>query len=137
MANLTITATNVQLNADSIPSFGIAGETLAPGQTVYLKSSDRRWWKARAGSTVDLAESLAIVVTNATEGSQVCLCGAGSLAVGTILTLNTAYVLSATSGLICPIGDLVAGNWTTIIGIPRSTSILKLMMTPQRFQVPA
>ncbi len=136
MANLTITAANVVLTADSVPFYGTAGETLVQGQPVYYRDSDLRWWKAESGDTVAKAQATAIVVTPAVAGGQVGLCGTGSLSLGAILTLNTLYVLSATNGLICPIADLVATDWVTLIGVPKSTSVLQLTINPLRFQIP-
>ena len=48
----------------------------------------------------------------------------GELSVGANLTVGEILVLSATAGKICPRADLVTGNLLSIIGAPKSTSLL-------------
>lgn len=135
MANLTITAANVIPTADSIPGFGVAGEAITAGQPIYLRTSDQKWIRGESGDTQAKAESVAIAITSAVSGGQVGYVSGGSLSVGAILTVKTLYVLSATTGLICPIADLVATDWVTLIGVPKSTSVLQLTLLPLRYQI--
>lgn len=136
MANLTITTASVELSDDSVPQFGVAGEPLSAGQTVRLNSADRRWYKAISSSVVGSSESTAIVILGAATGGQIGLCLGGSYVVGATLALNTLYVVSATVGLICPIVDLVTGNWVSPLFVSKSTTVGQLILKPLKFQIP-
>lgn len=136
MANLTITAANVSMTNSTEVDVGIAGEALTPGQPVYLDESTDKWMKAESGDLQAKAKAGRIVMTPAAANARVLLASDGIVNIGATVVPNTVYVLSATSGLLCPLADLVATDWVTIIGIANSTSTLKLTIDPQGYQTP-
>jgi hypothetical protein len=118
MANLVITAANVQPTEDTVPQFGFAGEALTAGQAVYLAEADQQWYLAEAGDIAAKAESTGITFTNAAVGARVGVCVGGSLIVGATLVPKTLYVLSNTAGAICPFEDLIGEDWVTPLFVP-------------------
>lgn len=134
MANLIITVESVL--APELPArlpIGIAGESLIRGQLVYLKS-DGRWWKTTATTAEESGNGLGptnirIAMSDCSINQSVILLDPGQrYTVGATLTLGTLYVLSATSGLICPNTDLVTTNYFTPLGYPYNS--LKLNFNP-------
>ena len=131
MASLTITVASV-LHPASSPrlSLNIAGEALLRGQVVYL-AADSKWYKAIASGTAiqagngEASSKIRIAMADVSTGQLVPLLEPGQqYTVGATLTLNVLYVLSATSGLICPNTDLVTGNRFTPLGYATTTAIL-------------
>lgn len=106
---------------DKVTVAGTAGETLAAGNLVYLKSSDSRWWKTAAGtaSTVENVP-LGIAQGSGTAGSSIT---GGVLVKGVDanqsgLSTNTIYYASNTSGAL----SSSAGTKKVVIGISLSTT---------------
>ena len=54
---------------------------------------------------------------------------------GATLTNGIAYYVSQNAGAIAPVADIGSGNYATVIGIARSTTILNLNPTPSGIQV--
>lgn len=134
MANLSITAANVSMTADTVEEVGIAGEALTPGQPVYFNPLASKWLKAEAGDTEAKAQAQRITLTSAALNARVLLAAGGKVNIGATVVRNTVYVVSQTSGLLCPLADLATDDWVTIVGIADTTSTLKLMLLPQGYQ---
>lgn len=49
---------------------GVAGETLAPGDPVYLKAADSRWWKTDASAAATMSNHPALAVSTAASGGD-------------------------------------------------------------------
>jgi predicted transcriptional regulator len=117
MADLTITAASVlKSTGEVIDKTQIAGETITPGQAVYLKSTDKRVYKAQADGTAEEATVLGIAQTGAAAGQRVYVQTGGEIAIGATIVVTTEYVVSATAGGIAPRTDLVTGNRYSRIG---------------------
>lgn len=129
MADLTQTTANVVTHATSKNQLdvGVAGEALSEGMPVY-KASDQKWYKAIASDTsVKAGEySIRITATPSAPDGKVVLQKEGDIELGATLTVGETYVVSATSGKICPIGDLVSTNYVTYLGIATTTAKLTL-----------
>lgn len=119
MAALTITTSSV------VPVSGdfdkvIAGEAITPGQSVYLKSSDGKWYKAQCDGTADEAGATdcGIAVGQAAAAGQYF----GVARDGAVVTLGTGtagvgYYIGATAGALNPYADLVSTNKVTHIAV--------------------
>lgn len=123
MADVTMTATAVK-KADNNAKVETAysAEAIAIGDAVYMNTSSK-WAKADADlAATDEVRGLALnsvsgadqPVTVITEGNLTC----------DGLTKGTPYFLSTGAGKICPIADLLAGDYVTFIGIATSTTNL-------------
>ncbi len=129
MANLTITAANVGIASSSRVRAVVTGEAITHAQPVYLNAADGKYYKADANASVTAAAASAISVTSASAADQyIVIVEADDTLVnlGSTLTVGETYVVSATAGAICPIGDLTTGSYPCILGVATTTALLKL-----------
>lgn len=122
MANLTITAANVGVGDGTFLQLIDVGEAVTIVQPVYL-SADGKWYKANANSR-DAAAARGVTFGKAAANGKCYVLVFGEIKLGAILTAGVQYAVSATSGLICPVGDLVAGKWQRILGVAKDTETL-------------
>jgi hypothetical protein len=126
MANLTQTPANVgvgDLKSKLRPVTG--GEAITQGMPV-LESSGK-WYQADANVQAS-SQATAIAQTACTgDGASFIISeGAGALInLGATLTVGETYVVSRTKGAICPIGDLVAGDYPCVLGTATTTALIK------------
>ena len=127
MADLSITAANVIADSSARLRTGTAGATITAGQIVYLDPTDNRYKLADCDSATAAVRSPAgMALHGALSGQPLTIAEGGPVALGAILTAGVAYYLSPTAGGVCPVADLSAGDYPTILGIASSTSVLKL-----------
>lgn len=127
MADLAITAANVLAGAGAAVSRGVAGATVTAGQTVYLDTADGKWKLADNNSaTATVRTPGGIALNGASDGQPLAVLTQGPITIGAALTAGVAYYLSDTPGGICPVADLGAGEYPTVIGIASSTTVLKV-----------
>ena len=125
MADLTITAANVGVAADSARVRVVqVGEAVTQGQPGYLSAG--KYYQADADNTAATAAATGIFLTAAGIDGYAVFATGGSILIGATLTLGELYVVSATKGGIAPIGDLTSGDYTTVLGVASSTSALTL-----------
>lgn len=123
MADLTQTPGNVKLVAGTAALVGTAGESLTQGQPAYEASG--KWFRCDANDTAVKANCRVIVLTPAALDEQVVLARAGSeVNLGATLAVGTVYAVSANVGAIAPVADLTTGDYVTILGVAKSTSVL-------------
>jgi hypothetical protein len=67
-----------------------------------------------------------MAMNNAAANQPLVVVPAGDVNVGTALTAGTTYYLSPVAGGICPLADVLTGDSPVIVGIARSTSVLRL-----------
>lgn len=65
-----------------------------------------------------------MAVNSGSLNQPAAVCTSGSVAYGAILTAGETYCVGAAAGGLCPIGDLGAGEFSTIIGQATTTSNL-------------
>lgn len=125
MANLTITAANVLAGTGSSVVNGTAGATITAGQVVYRDSSTHTFKLADANSaTAEVRSPLGIALNGASSGQPLAVLTGGDITIGATVTAGVAYYLSATAGGICPVADLTTGDYPTVIGIAKSTTVI-------------
>ena len=135
MADLSITS--ISLEAGSFAkSDKNMGEVAALGDVCYLSTADGELYKADANDS-SKRSAIALLLTPGTDGGVAVYARAGAkVNVGSGLTKNTIYVVSANAaGKIAPLADLASGDFTHIVGIAESTSILQLMLTETDIEV--
>jgi len=127
MANLTITAANVGISGTTtrIKSV-IVSESVTQGQSVYYDTATNKYTRALSGDVVAKADAKGIVLTPAGIDGQCVIAIGGLVNLGATLSVGEIYVVSATVGLIAPIGDLTTGHFVTILGVAASASDLDL-----------
>lgn len=139
MADLSITAANVLSSANAAPvkSYNY-GATITAGQIVYLDSNNK--WQltdADASSAGNNANSIVGVALVGGANNQPGVVATRDVyfTPGATLTNGIAYYASRNAGALCPVADVGAGNYATVIGIARSTTILNLNPTPSGITV--
>lgn len=125
MANLTITAANVLAGSNATTRQGTAGATITAGQVVYFDDTTSTYKLADCNSATAAVRSPAgIALNGASSGQPLMVLTGGDITIGATLTAGVAYYLSGTAGGICPVADLIAGDYPTVLGIAKSTSVL-------------
>lgn len=131
MADLSITAANVVRGTDSTISTGIAGATITAGQAVYLDTANNRYKLAdNNGASALVRTPVGIALHGASAGQPLTILTGGDVTIGATLTAGVAYYLSDTPGGICPVADLLTGEYPTLIGIAKSTTVLDVNIQP-------
>jgi hypothetical protein len=127
MADLTITAANVVAGDNASIVRGTAGAALTAGQVVYQDAADGRFKLADNNSATAAVRSPdGIALHAAASGQPVAVIKGGDLTIGATLTAGVAYYLSDTPGGICPVADLASGEYSSIIGIAESASVMSV-----------
>jgi hypothetical protein len=127
MADISITAASVVAGANASTQSGTAGETIAAGKLVYLDSTARKFKLADSNSaTVEARTPLGVALNTASLDQPLVIQKAGLITIGGTLTAGLAYYMSDTPGGMCPVADVGAGEYATILGIATSTTVLDL-----------
>lgn len=127
MADLVITEANMLPATGSVVQDATAAVAVAIGKSVYFDETTNKWSLADANGTAITAGSggCGIATSGAAGNNQVFKkWSQGSLAFGAILTVGQIYCVSRAAGMICPYGDLIAGDYVTILGVATTTSNL-------------
>lgn len=112
MAELTITAANVQIETaiSSVRSIQY-GETITEGEWLY-KKTDGKWWLASCDLTAVEAKAQCCALEAGVLDDFRTAIFAGEFDQGAAL-VNEAYVLGTTPGAVMPIADLSMGDFIT------------------------
>lgn len=135
MADLIVTPANVLAQAGSTKSEGIAGESITAGETIYKASATGKIMKADASDEAG-SKALGVALNNAALNQPVDFVTAGKLTAGAAVDVGTVYAVSATAGGICPVDDLVAEDYVTILGVGVNATTINLTIIPSGVQIP-
>jgi hypothetical protein len=125
MADISITAANVIAGADAVKETRLAGATVTAGQVVYLAAATDQYGLADSNSaTAEVRVARGIALHGASSGQPLTIQRSGSITIGGTLTAGVAYYLSDTPGGVCPVADVGSGEYSTILGIATSASVL-------------
>jgi hypothetical protein len=129
MVDVTITATAVVAAANAPRTKGNAGETIGAGQMVYRAAATNKWMLGDANGSAE-AKAMAgggMALNGAADGQplEIALPGA-DITMNAGLTAGTTYYLSSTPGGVCPVADVGSGEDFVVVGIARSTTVLRL-----------
>jgi hypothetical protein len=125
MADISITAANVQAGEPSRVEQGIANATITAGQVVYKDSTTGKFALAdNNSSTAGIRQPYGIALNGASAGQPLAVLRSGKITIGGTLTAGVAYYLSDTPGGICPVADIGSGEYSAFLGIAISTSVL-------------
>jgi hypothetical protein len=130
MADISITAANVVAGSDAVRESGTAGATVTAGQLVYLDTSDMKYKLADSNGAAALRVPNGIALNGASNGQPLSVQKGGDITIGGTLTAGIPYFLSDTPGGLCPLPDIGAGEFSCIIGIAKSTSVLAVNIQP-------
>jgi len=130
MADISITAANVVAGSDAVRESGTAGATITAGQLVYLDTSDMKYKLADANGAAALRVPNGIALNGASNGQPLSVQKGGDITIGGTMTAGIPYFLSDTPGGLCPLPDIGTGEYSCIIGIAKSTSVLAVNIQP-------
>lgn len=127
MANLTITPANVLPTDTTEFEVVTAGEAITAGSPVYQDASDGDTYKAAAGVQAS-SVAVGIAMASAADGQKVVIAVGGSIISGATMTVGEKYAVSATSGAIAPVSDLLpeSGKYITRLGVATDATTMKL-----------
>lgn len=139
MADLVVTPSNVLASPTAVVREGVAGVTITAGQTLYRNDQqNNRLYLADCDASPQTANVVGVALHGASPGQPVKYAESDdSFTPGGTLTLGTVYVLSGTPGAIAPVGDLAAGDYLTVLFVPRTATTARLMINPSGAQVPS
>jgi hypothetical protein len=127
MTDITITAANVVASSGATRERGTAGATITAGQIVYLDPTTNRYGLADSNSgTAAVRQARGIALNGASSGQPLEILKAGDITIGGTLTAGVAYYLSDTPGGLCPVADVGSGEYSCIMGIAVSATVLRV-----------
>lgn len=125
MADLVVTAASVLPGSDSVVEDGVSSATLTAGKVVYKSSTTGLWGLADNDSaTADVRQALGIALHGASAGQPIRVHKQGDLTFNAVFIAGVAYYLSDTPGGICPVADLLTGDYPCLLGMAKSTTVL-------------
>lgn len=129
MADITVTAANTAYVSGSVQRAYNAGETITAGMSVYLKSSNSLWMKAKcagtaeeAGNAVQTGIALHASLVNQPLAVQI----DGVITIGGTVVVGSTYMISATYGGVCPVADLASTNKVSYLGVGLTATTIGL-----------
>ena len=129
MADISITEADVVKSAAGITINGTAGASVTAGQPVYQDSGDDNEYKPARANTLAAAAAVGVALHAAEDGQPLQILQKDpNFTVGGTLTVGEVYAVSDTAGggAIAPIGDLTTGDFVTVLGVAKSTTLLNL-----------
>lgn len=125
MSDLTITAASVLAGAGASIKHGIAGATITAGKALAQDPATGKYVLADSNSaTASVRAAKAIALNGASDGQPVAVLTGGPVTIGATLTPGVAYYLSDTPGGICPVADVGSGEYSVLLGMATSASVL-------------
>lgn len=128
MADLVQTAANVRVKAGATTEDFTAGESIVPGDVVYIDSTDSKAKKA-SDATAAQADVKGMAASYAEDGTLVNVVKKGTVDVGAAATEGETYVASGAAGKWAPVGDLATGNFVTTLGRGNSDGDIELAIS--------
>lgn len=128
MADISITPASVlPSGTNPVTADGVAGETITAGQTVYLDSTLRQYFKSDSDSaTAAVRQPVGIALNGASAGQPLRIQSKGDIVIGGTMTAGLVYYNSKTAGGICVLADIASGGYACTIGIAKSTTVLAI-----------
>lgn len=141
MADVTVTAANVQVGTSVNTTTVVVEEAVTAGDVLVKNPTVNTWRKANS-TTLDLSgiggsSYLMIALANASTGQRVPVVGSGNQVTigGSALTAAAVYVVSINSGKIAPLADLASTRYLSLLGyaldantlvfLPNATGVVK------------
>ena len=127
MAAISITAANVLMSSQGISDKSHnAGTTIVQGKSVYLDVNNL-WQLANTLTSAVTAAATGIAISSAALNQPIAVCTKDpSFTLGGTMTAGVAVVVGSASGDIDNITDVTTGWFTTVLGVPTSTTVLNL-----------
>ena len=130
MADVIITATDVEVVGSTegrLVQFGVA---VTQGQVVYRSTADNKYYLANCGVSTT-ARAVGIVISNCAINTFGYILGTKNavINIGGTVAVGEIYVVSDTDGNIMPSTDLTSGQYLTVLGYATTASNLVINIT--------
>lgn len=127
MAEITITPADVLKTSTTSISEGIAGGTLTAGMAVYVDTAASGVIKACDADVAASSVCAGIALHGAASGQPVKYATAGDLTISSVMTVGRIYLVSqTTAGSLCVDGDILTGDFVSIVGVASTATNLKI-----------
>lgn len=103
-----------------------AGEAIVPGNTVYKKASDEKYYKTLTSGAAEAAAIGEAVSYAPAADDWFVIVKSGDWKPGGTMVLGGAYVVDVAAGAISPEADLGTGEFCTNLGRAKTTTIMTL-----------
>ena len=110
----------------AVSETGTAGEAVAIGEIVYLKTADGKWWLAQANAEATSEGQLGIALTAGGAEAEITVQTKGDY-ITTGLTVGRQYVSAATAGGLVTTAPAVATNVVRLFGYAVSTTTMRIV----------
>jgi hypothetical protein len=124
-ADLVLTAANVAKSTNAQTQSGTAGETVTAGQPVYLSSTDSKLYKSDANDSQKYS-AVGIALHASLASQPLTYQTGGDITIGATTAVGSIYMVSPTAGGIMPSADNASGNYSCVLGIAISTTVIRL-----------
>ena len=131
MADIAITAANVKKGVGAVTKEVTFGATVTAGMVLYEKASDSEWYPVDADDAITAYNPLGIALCGGADGQRGVVQIAGEITAGGTLVAGSAYYCSATTAGSFAADLPVAGDYSTLVGIAKTTAIMLLALTAQ------
>ena len=128
MTDISITAGNVVPGSGSVIRRGTLGATLTQGTVLALNSSNQLVACDVDHATAALRTPVGILLTGGASGQPCLYLTKGPITIGGTVEVGKVYVASDTAGGIMPTNDLETGDYTSVIGIGRTSAIIDVQI---------
>lgn len=128
MADVSVTAANVQPGTSGLNNGKVAGVAITAGQWVYLDSATGTLKLADSNASLATATVIGVALNNAAIGQPVQYQSSGDYTVGGTVAAGAVYVLSANAGNMAPVADLASGCYTTVVAIGKTSSVATITL---------
>lgn len=125
MADLTVTAANVAAQSGAGTQRKNAGAAITAGMALFL-ATDGDVEPAQHDVDAATARCIGVALCDAAVGQPVVYAVSGQVNLGATLVVGETYVVGAAGGGIAPVADVGTGDFSTIVGVAVSSSLLKM-----------
>ncbi len=124
MVDLVPGATDVlATSGDSRVTSGTAGATITGGDALYIDSSASNKLKLASTASSTTAACVGIALHAASDTQPLAYITSGEVDMGVAMVKGEVYVLSDTGGGIAPATDNGNGDYVTVVGIGKTTTV--------------
>lgn len=136
MTDIAITPTSVLMGTNSQLDNGIAGETIAAGNTIWKDANGKLMLADSNHATPAGRIPIGIALNGGALNQPISYLKSGDITIGATLVAGDAYYQSDTPGGICPYADVGTTEAVCLIGQARSTTVLNVGIDPSGFTKP-
>lgn len=125
MVDLVQTAANVAAQAGAGTQRKNAGAAITAGMSVFV-ATDGDLEPAQHDVDAATARAVGVALCDAAAGQPCVYAVSGQVNLGATLVVGETYVVGAAGGAIAPVADVGTGDFSTVLGVAISTSLLKM-----------